>query len=146
LGPATLAGKLMLAHHGALAPDLLNTYLIFGDPALRIPLAFMPVSAINDSFIVGRNNPGTAFDPLSNDTNPYGNAMVITSVTNPVHGTAIIHPDGTQITYIPQRRYSGSDSFTYTITNLANGSRSTATISIEVVPTGSNLYLPFVQQ
>ncbi len=37
LGPATLAGKLRLWASGA-SPDLLDTYLLFGDPALAMPL------------------------------------------------------------------------------------------------------------
>jgi hypothetical protein len=144
LGPATLAGKLALAEQGNLAPDLLNTYLIFGDPALQIPLAFIPISAVNDSFSLGRNTPGTILDPLSNDINPYAGALVITSVGSPAHGTVTISADGAQLIYIPQRRYSGSDSFTYTASNPTNGSRSTAAVTLDILATGSNIYLPQV--
>jgi len=146
LGPATLVGKLALAEQGNLAPDLLNTYLIFGDPALQIPLGFTPISAVNDTFMVGRNTQGTLLAPLNNDTNPYGNALVITSVSSAAHGTATLSSDGSALMYTPQRLYSGSDSFTYTVSNPANGSQSTATVSIDVLATGSNLYLPMVDQ
>lgn len=146
LGPATLVGKLALAEQANLAPDLLNTYLIFGDPALQIPLAFMPISAVNDTFEVRRNTWGTTLDPLSNDTNPYANALVITDVSSASHGTVTISGDGAHLSYIPQRRYSGNDSFTYTVSNPANGSWSTATVGIDVLATGSNLYLPFVDR
>jgi YD repeat-containing protein len=83
----------------------------------------------------------TSFDPRTNDNDPDGYALTITSVGTPSHGTASIN-GGTSITYTPTSGYSGSDSFTYTISD-GHGGTATATVSVTVTatvnppPTGS---------
>jgi len=69
---------------------------------------------------------------LSNDDDPDGDGLVITSVTEPEHGTVTINPDGT-ITYTPDDGYIGEDAFTYTVSDGRGGSDS-ATVRITVVP------------
>jgi hypothetical protein len=146
LGPATLKGKAALAAQGLLAPDLLDTYLIFGDPALQIPLPFTPITAVADSVQIGQNTLGTPIDPRSNDIDPYHNGLTIVAVSNPLHGTVSLDRAGTTVTYTPQRRYIGPDSLTYTVVNPANGSRSSATISIDVLATGRDIFLPQIRR
>lgn len=146
LGPATLMGKLALSNQGSLAPDLLNTYLIFGDPALQIPLAYAPITAYDDSVVVDENTPSITLDPRTNDINPYQNALIIRNVGQAQHGTVMINRDGTQLIYTPQPGYRGDDSFSYTVMNPANGSQSMAKISIDMLGTEMMLYLPLVQR
>jgi uncharacterized repeat protein (TIGR01451 family) len=67
---------------------------------------------------------------LSNDTDPNGDALTVTSLSAPTHGTATLHPDGS-VTYQPGAFYGGSDSFTYTISD-GNGGTDTATVSLTV--------------
>lgn len=76
-------------------------------------------------------------DVLSNDSDPDGNALVITSVTASANGSAVIE-DGA-IRYTPNTGFSGSDTITYTVSDGAGG---TATASVvvdvaEAAPDGS---------
>ncbi len=68
-------------------------------------------------------------NPLANDTDPNGDALSLTSVGTPAHGTASI--SGGTVLYTPTAGYVGSDSFSYSITD-ANGSTASSTISVTV--------------
>ncbi|MCO6042424.1 Ig-like domain-containing protein [Aeoliella sp. ICT_H6.2] len=71
-------------------------------------------------------------DVLANDSDPDGDKLVVTSVSLPEFGLALINPDGT-ITYIPNRDFDGSDSFTYLASD-GNGGSTSATVFVEVSP------------
>jgi len=88
-----------------------------------------PPDAVNDSVSTSEDMPGT-FTVRDNDTDPDGDALTITAVGTPAHGSAVINGNGT-ITYTPVANYSGADSFTYTITD-AHGATDTATVSVTV--------------
>ena len=64
---------------------------------------------------------------LSNDT---GTGIGVTAHTDPSNGTVVIAVDGSY-TYTPAAGFSGPDSFTYTITDVA-GQTSTATVHLTV--------------
>ncbi len=72
---------------------------------------------------------GNVFD---NDERLVDIPVVISSNTNPSHGTLSINPDGT-FTYIPNKGYFGNDSFEYTLKDI-DGDESTATVYIAVDP------------
>jgi CshA-type fibril repeat protein len=59
-----------------------------------------------------------------------GDALVVSSVTVPAHGTAAVNPDGT-IAYAPAANFNGADSFSYTVGD-GNGGTATATVSVTV--------------
>ena len=59
---------------------------------------------------------------LANDTDPDGDTLSITGVSDPGHGTAVISPSGTSIQYTPAAGYSGPDTFGYTTSDGAGGS------------------------
>ena len=88
-----------------------------------------PVAA-NDSGATTANQPIT-FSPLANDVDADGDTLTITAVGAPAHGAAV--QAGSQIVYTPASGYTGSDSFTYTISD-GHGGTSTATISVTVTP------------
>ena len=69
---------------------------------------------------------------LSNDSDPNGDPLTITAVSDPANGTTVINPDGT-ITYTPDPDFNGIDSFTYTISD-GNGGTATATVMVTVTP------------
>jgi hypothetical protein len=68
---------------------------------------------------------------LANDSDPDNNPLTITAVSTPGNGTATINPDKT-ITYTPATGFSGSDSFTYTITD--GTTPRSAPVSVTVTP------------
>jgi YD repeat-containing protein len=88
-----------------------------------------PPVAVNDSVTTAFNTPAT-FDPRTNDSDPNGYALTISSATAPGHGAAIVN-SGASITYTPTTGYSGADSFTYTISNGHSGT-ATATVAVTV--------------
>ncbi len=77
-------------------------------------------------------------DVLNNDTDPNEDTLHVVSVTQPHNGLAVI--DGNDaVTYTPNAGFSGSDSFTYTI---SDGSETdTATVTIQVGSGDENLIL-----
>ena len=71
----------------------------------------------------------TAIDILANDSDPDGDALNITGVTQPGFGTTTT--DGSQVIYTPNPHFIGTDSFTYSISD-GYGGTSTATVSVTV--------------
>jgi myo-inositol-hexaphosphate 3-phosphohydrolase len=69
---------------------------------------------------------------LDNDSDPNGDTLLVESVTDPLHGTAVIGPGG-EITYTPDDNFSGSDSFDYIISD-GHGGTDVATVHVTVDP------------
>ena len=55
-------------------------------------------------------------DVVSNDTDPDGHILTVTSVTTPGYGTAVV-TSGSTVTYTPNLDFNGTDTFGYTITD-----------------------------
>ncbi|HEX6902960.1 MAG TPA: Ig-like domain-containing protein [Thermoanaerobaculia bacterium] len=71
-----------------------------------------------------------AITVLANDTDPDNDTLSVTSVTQGTNGAVVINANGT-VTYTPAANFSGTDSFTYTISD-GNGGTSTATVTVTV--------------
>ncbi|SDG17401.1 Ig-like domain-containing protein [Pelagibacterium luteolum] len=69
-------------------------------------------------------------DVLANDSDVDGDALSVIGVGTPAHGIAVINSDGT-VTYTPAGGYSGSDSFSYTISD-GKGGEATGTAAVTV--------------
>jgi hypothetical protein len=69
-------------------------------------------------------------DVLFNDSEPDGDTLTVTAVSDPANGTAAINPDKT-VKYTPDLNYFGSDSFTYTIDD-GHGGTDTATVNVTI--------------
>ncbi|MBO9998673.1 MAG: tandem-95 repeat protein [Cyanobacteria bacterium SID2] len=101
-----------------------------------VALAVNPVNdapvASNDSFTTDEN---VAFsnNVLSNDSDPDGDSLTATLLSNPSQGNLTFNGNGS-FTYTPNANYSGGDSFTYEV-NDDNGGNDTATVNITVNPT-----------
>ncbi|QFT92010.1 Bifunctional hemolysin/adenylate cyclase precursor [Roseovarius sp. THAF9] len=67
---------------------------------------------------------------LSNDQDPDGDPLVVTSVGTAANGMTTINANGT-ITYTPDPGFNGNDSFTYTVSD-GQGGTDSATVSISV--------------
>jgi hypothetical protein len=67
---------------------------------------------------------------LGNDSEPDGDPLTVTAVSDPANGTAAINPDKT-VKYTPDLNYFGSDSFTYTIDD-GHGGTDTATVNVTI--------------
>ena len=88
-----------------------------------------PPVAANDSATVNQDS-SINLTVLANDSDSDGDSLTITSTTAPLHGLAAVNTNGT-VTYTPVARFSGQDSFSYTISDGKGGSAS-ATVNIQV--------------
>jgi hypothetical protein len=65
---------------------------------------------------------------VANDSDPNGDPLTVTSVTDPPNGTAVNNGDGT-VTYTPDCGYFGIDTFDYTISD-GQGGTDTGTVTV----------------
>ncbi len=84
-----------------------------GDVAVVLSDNNLPF-AVNDSVSTALDT-SVSIDVLGNDSDPDGDTISIDSFTQPSNGSA--SQSGSQLVYSPSSGYTGSDSFTYTITD-----------------------------
>ncbi|MHC5797936.1 Ig-like domain-containing protein [Lacisediminihabitans sp. FW035] len=87
--------------------------------------------AVNDSY----TTPVNVSVPVSVLANDKGTSITATKLTDPAHGSVTIASNGTG-TYVPAAEFTGTDSFTYTLSG--TGGSATATVTIVVTPTAAN--------
>lgn len=92
--------------------------------------------AVNDSATVDRNAAAVSIAVLSNDSDPDGDALTITASTAPANGTATI--SGSSVLYTPRAGFTGSDSFSYTISDGALTATATVNITVRIAPPMAN--------
>ena len=68
---------------------------------------------------------------LANDTDADGDELTVGEVSDPANGTTQLDAATGEVTYSPAADYSGSDSFSYTISD-PKGATATATVSVSV--------------
>jgi len=100
-----------------------------------------------DVKVIDKNQPPTAVDdtvdtyslqaeitlsPMLNDSDVEGDPISIIAVTEPQHGKLLLNADST-LTYLPnERSYTGTDSFTYTLSDGREGGEVTATVTMNI--------------
>ncbi|MBK9085613.1 MAG: retention module-containing protein [Sterolibacteriaceae bacterium] len=94
------------------------------------PVNDAPV-ANNDSASTPNGQPVT-INVLGNDSDPDGDPLAIVGTPTAPNGTVTVNPDGT-LTYRPNPGFSGTETFTYTVTD-PGGATSTATVTVNVAP------------
>jgi M6 family metalloprotease-like protein len=104
-----------------------------GPATVVVPTNSAPV-AVNDAATTGSDQAVT-IAVLANDTDPDGDTLRVTSVTQPMRGKALINSSGS-ITYQPGKRASVSDAFSYTVSD--GLSSATATVQITLTTTSGN--------
>ena len=83
----------------------------------------------NDDNAVTNQDTRVTIAVLANDSDPDGDELSVSAVTQPTNGTVVIN--GTRVTYIPAPGFRGVDSFTYTIID-GNGGSDTATVTVRM--------------
>lgn len=152
LGPATTQGKLYLYTNTGGYRDLLDTYLLFGDPALALSTLQTDVSITKESNLLGmvhtgdtvtytlsytNTGPATAHNVAITDTLP----MTLISPTVVSSGAAITHRTGTRFAWDVAGLAAGEGGV-ITITAVASSTfegvlTNTATIATTAVETDS---------
>ncbi|RYD68314.1 MAG: tandem-95 repeat protein, partial [Sphingomonadales bacterium] len=85
--------------------------------------------AVNDTYTI--NAGATAkLNVTTNDTDPDNDAVTLTAVGSPAHGTVVVNADNT-LSYTPTTGYTGADTFTYTISD-GKGGTATGTVNLTV--------------
>jgi filamentous hemagglutinin family protein len=92
-----------------------------------------------DGYTVNQNSTltvGSIDGVLINDSDPDSDPLTAILVDGPLHGTLVLHPDGS-FTYIPNAGYKGGDSFTY-IASDGDSQTLPILVIITVKPVGDN--------
>jgi hypothetical protein len=92
-----------------------------------------PVATNDTATVVGGSS--VTVNVVANDSDPDGDPLTVSAVGTPAHGTATI-VSASSIQYVPAAGYSGSDSFTYTISD-GRGGTASATVQVTVTPPNS---------
>ena len=92
-----------------------------------------PPVANDNQFSVETDSVDNVLDVLANDTDPDGDPLTITDVSQPANGQ--VEVSGDVILYTPASGFSGTDSFTYTADD-GFGGQDTATVTVLVQPPG----------
>jgi hypothetical protein len=93
-----------------------------------------------DDFASTVNGIPVTINVLANDSEPNGDTMTVTGVTQPANGTAVINPNQT-VTYDPVCAFQGTDTFTYTVSD-GQGGTDTATVSVRARKTSRRGSIP----
>ena len=90
----------------------------------RTPIATDDVATTNE-------DTPTTIAVLANDTDPDGDTLTISAITQPAGGTVLVNGNNT-VTFSPSANFNGPASFTYTA-NDGHGGTATATVSVNVI-------------
>ncbi|MFC1672340.1 Ig-like domain-containing protein, partial [Planctomycetota bacterium] len=88
--------------------------------------------AVDDSVTTSEDTMVTIM-VLANDSDPDGDALAVSGVTQGSHGSVAVCDPPTCVEYTPNLNYYGSDSFTYTVSD-GKGGTDTATVNVTVTP------------
>jgi uncharacterized repeat protein (TIGR01451 family) len=117
-------------------PDsfLYSAVNICGDPTtasvtINVAPGNLPPIAVNDSITIDEDSGAQVIDVLANDSDPNGDTLTITGVSQGANGGVAMV--GNTVSYTPSANFSGSDSFTYTISD-GYGESASATVSVTV--------------
>jgi VCBS repeat-containing protein len=95
------------------------------------------VGAVNDAPLAADDTVGTdedtpvTVDVLPNDSDPEGDILSVTAVTQGTNGSVAIDPVSGNPVYTPNPDFNGTDTFTYTVDD-GNGGTDTATVTVTV--------------
>jgi hypothetical protein len=94
----------------------------------------------NDDFAQTNMNTAVTVDVLGNDTDPDGpnklNPASVTVVSGPAHGRTSVDTGTGAVTYTPNDNFVGTDTFTYTVTDVNGAVSNPARVSITVKSVG----------
>jgi hypothetical protein len=97
----------------------------------------------NDDFASTITGKAVVIAVLANDADPDGpnklNLSSVAVVTGPAHGSVAVDSSTGNVTYTPNAGFSGSDSFTYTVTDVNNAVSNPATVTIAVQNQGGGV-------
>jgi hypothetical protein len=103
-----------------------------------------PVANNDTGFVVSVNASTTiaASALLANDTDPNGQPLSITGVSNPSNGSVSYDANAKSVTFVPTTGYAGTASFTYSIADTSGGTASASVSLLVNDPSTASLFNP----
>lgn len=113
----------------------LNTLHLLVNDSTTGPLIESAPTAANDTLMLAEDSGPVSVNVLANDRSEPDllEMLAVTAVTNGIGGTVSIDAGAASVSYLPAPNFSGSDSFTYTLTDEHGGS-ATAVVNVTVNP------------
>lgn len=108
--------------NAALASSASGTYIVSAPAANSAPVALDDQAATPVRSAV-------TIQVLANDSDPDGDSLTLTSVGKPASGSVSINADGS-VTYAPKGRFSGTDSFSYFVSDGITTSSAIVTVTV----------------
>lgn len=97
------------------------------------PLPYSPINmdpSANDDAAQLDQDTSTTINVLANDTDPDGDTLTVSGITQAGNGSVVLNQNGT-VTYTPDANFVGADSFTYSVSD-GKGGVDTATVTLDV--------------
>ncbi len=88
-----------------------------------------PPVAVDDALVTYQDT-AADINVLSNDTDPNGDTLSVSTVSMPTNGVTSINPNGT-VHYVPNPGYFGDDSFTYAVSD-GHGGIDSGLVTVQV--------------
>jgi hypothetical protein len=103
-----------------------------------------PVANSDSGIVVNENGTITiaASALLANDTDPNGQLLSITGVSNPSNGSVSYDANAKSVTFVPTTGYAGTASFTYSIADTSGGTASASVSLLVNDPSMTSLFNP----
>ncbi len=126
----TLAGEWKLQVTDAEESDtgILNSWTLM---VCYLPSSENRPPTVTDDSAVTPLNAQVTIDVLNNDSDLDGDTLTVTEVSDPPHGTCVSDAENNKIVYTPDSGFSGTDSFTCTVSDGKGGS-GTSVVKIQV--------------
>jgi hypothetical protein len=122
----------------ATATDIFSYTVSDGSSGAAIVAVTITITPVNDLPVALDDQTTTVEEqsvtiaPLSNDIDVDGDVLDVSSVSQATNGLVTLNPDKT-VTYTPANNFSGSDKFSYTISD-GHGGVDTAVVKVTVTP------------
>jgi hypothetical protein len=120
-------------YHG---PDAFTYTISDGQGGTATATVDITVRSVNDAPTAAADmatttmNTAVQISVTANDTDSDGDTLGVTAVTQPQRGSSVTISGGS-VTYTPKRNFSGSETFSYTVSD-GNGGTATTTVTVTV--------------
>ncbi len=118
-------------------PDSFTFKTVYGAASSAEATVSVTVNPLGEDPIAQADNATTTRNTtvnipvLANDADPNGDTLTVTAVTQGANGTATITNGGTRVSYRPKSGFTGTDSFTYSVSD-GHGGTATAIVTVTV--------------